>query len=88
MWGRLGTWDHGKTTLTSAITEGAGVEGFGELIWRFDQIDKAPEKKERGLTIAIAPMWNMRRASGPLCAYRLSGAIADYIKNMITGRRR
>jgi len=48
----------------------------------FDQIDKAPEEKERGLTIGLR-MWSMRRGTA-LCAHRLSGH-ADYIKNMITG---
>lgn len=45
--------DHGKTTLTAAITEVLATKGFADGI-AFDQIDKAPEEKERGITIAIA----------------------------------
>ena len=51
--GTVGHVDHGKTTLTAAITEVLSKKGFAETI-AFDQIDKAPEEKERGITIAIA----------------------------------
>jgi elongation factor Tu len=51
--GTIGHIDHGKTTLTAAITKHNGYEGHGGFI-PFDQIDKAPEEKERGITIATA----------------------------------
>ena len=51
--GTIGHVDHGKTTLTSAITKVLATKNFANYI-AFDQIDKAPEEKERGLTIAIA----------------------------------
>ncbi|MDQ7831998.1 MAG: GTP-binding protein, partial [Desulfovibrionaceae bacterium] len=51
--GTIGHIDHGKTTLTAAITRLASMKGYGEYI-PFDQIDKAPEEKERGITIATA----------------------------------
>ena len=51
--GTVGHVDHGKTTLTAAITEVLSKKGLAENI-AFDQIDKAPEEKERGITIAIA----------------------------------
>ena len=51
--GTIGHVDHGKTTLTSAITMVLAKQGFGEFK-AFDQIDNAPEEKARGMTIAIA----------------------------------
>ncbi|MCX8118669.1 MAG: GTP-binding protein, partial [Desulfobacterota bacterium] len=51
--GTIGHVDHGKTTLTSAITKVLSARGLAQYM-AFDQIDKAPEEKERGLTIAIA----------------------------------
>ena len=51
--GTIGHVDHGKTTLTAAITEVLAKKGLADYI-PFDQIDKAPEEKERGITIAIA----------------------------------
>jgi elongation factor Tu len=51
--GTIGHIDHGKTTLTAAITKHSGLKGMAEFI-PFDQIDKAPEEKERGITIATA----------------------------------
>ena len=51
--GTIGHIDHGKTTLTAAITKHAGLKGHADFI-PFDQIDKAPEEKERGITIATA----------------------------------
>ena len=51
--GTIGHVDHGKTTLTAAISEVLSKKGFAETI-AFDQIDKAPEEKERGITIAIS----------------------------------
>lgn len=51
--GTIGHVDHGKTTLTAAISEVLSKKGLAETI-AFDQIDKAPEEKERGITIAIS----------------------------------
>ncbi|MFW5637069.1 MAG: GTP-binding protein, partial [Thermodesulfobacteriota bacterium] len=51
--GTIGHIDHGKTTLTAAITKLNGLKGKAKFI-PFDQIDKAPEEKERGITIATA----------------------------------
>ncbi|HJP17357.1 MAG TPA: GTP-binding protein, partial [Nitrospinota bacterium] len=51
--GTIGHVDHGKTTLTAAMTEVLSKKGFADYV-PFDQIDKAPEEKERGITIAIA----------------------------------
>ena len=51
--GTIGHVDHGKTTLTAAITKVLAMDGGAEFM-AYDQIDKAPEEKERGLTIAIA----------------------------------
>ena len=51
--GTIGHIDHGKTTLTAAITKHCGLKGMANFV-PFDQIDKAPEEKERGITIATA----------------------------------
>src|SRR5438093_6601818 len=51
--GTIGHIDHGKTTLTAAITKVQAAKGFGQFV-AFDQIDKAPEERERGITIATA----------------------------------
>ncbi|MBI5198064.1 MAG: elongation factor Tu, partial [Nitrospirae bacterium] len=51
--GTIGHVDHGKTTLTAAITEVASKKGLADFI-PYDQIDKAPEEKERGITISIS----------------------------------
>jgi len=80
--GTIGHIDHGKTTLTAAITRLASMKGFGEYI-PFDQIDKAPEEKERGITIATAHVeyqTDKRHYAHVDCPGH-----ADYIKNMITG---
>src|SRR5712691_5679420 len=53
--GTIGHIDHGKTTLTAAITKAQAAKGFGQFV-PFDQIDKAPEERERGITIATAQM--------------------------------
>ena len=52
--GTIGHIDHGKTTLTAAITKVLAEAGTGTNATGFDEIDKAPEEKERGITIAIA----------------------------------
>ncbi len=80
--GTIGHVDHGKTTLTAAITEVLSTKGFADSI-AFDQIDKAPEEKERGITIAIAHVeyqTEQRHYAHVDCPGH-----ADYVKNMITG---
>ncbi|RPJ43325.1 MAG: elongation factor Tu [Deltaproteobacteria bacterium] len=80
--GTIGHIDHGKTTLTSAITKCLAVKGWAEYI-SFDQIDKAPEEKERGITIATA---HVEYETGKRhYAHVDCPGHADYIKNMITG---
>ena len=80
--GTVGHVDHGKTTLTAAITEVLSKKGFAENI-AFDQIDKAPEEKERGITIAIAHVeYNTENRH---YAHVDCPGHADYVKNMITG---
>jgi elongation factor Tu len=74
--------DHGKTTLTSAITKILASKGLSQYM-AFDQIDKAPEEKERGLTIAIAHV-EYETAKRHYAHIDCPGH-ADYIKNMITG---
>jgi len=80
--GTIGHVDHGKTTLTSAITKLLAMKGQADYL-AYDQIDKAPEEKERGLTIAIAHVeyqTDKRHYAHIDCPGH-----ADYIKNMITG---
>lgn len=80
--GTIGHIDHGKTTLTAAITKLAGLKGNGEFV-PFDEIDKAPEERERGITIATAHVeyeTDARHYAHVDCPGH-----ADYIKNMITG---
>ena len=82
--GTMGHIDHGKTTLTAAITKvlsEAGVSKTG--FTAFDQIDKAPEERERGITIAIAHVEYETRARH--YAHVDMPGHADYVKNMITG---
>jgi len=80
--GTIGHVDHGKTTLTSAITKVLANKGWAQYM-AFDQIDKAPEEKERGLTIAIAHV--EYETSKRHYAHIDCPGHADYIKNMITG---
>ncbi len=80
--GTIGHVDHGKTTLTAAITEVLSKKGFADSI-AFDQIDKAPEEKERGITIAIAHV--EYQTEGRHYAHVDCPGHADYVKNMITG---
>ncbi len=80
--GTIGHVDHGKTTLTAAITEVLSKKGLADPV-AFDQIDKAPEEKERGITIAIAHVeyhTEKRHYAHVDCTGH-----ADYIKIMITG---
>jgi elongation factor Tu len=80
--GTIGHIDHGKTTLTAAITKMAGLRGKANFI-PFDQIDKAPEEKERGITIATAHV--EYETENRHYAHVDCPGHADYIKNMITG---
>jgi elongation factor Tu len=80
--GTIGHVDHGKTTLTAAITTIQAAKGLAQQV-AFDQIDKAPEERERGITIATAhveyesPKRHYAHVDCP--------GHADYVKNMITG---
>ncbi len=80
--GTIGHVDHGKTTLTAAITKTLSLKGFADFS-AFDQIDNAPEEKARGITIAISHVEyeteNRHYAHVDCPGHR------DYIKNMITG---
>jgi elongation factor Tu len=80
--GTIGHVDHGKTTLTSAITEVLSKKGLAQYI-PFDQIDKAPEEKARGITIATAHV-EYESAQRHYAHVDCPGH-ADYVKNMITG---
>ena len=80
--GTIGHIDHGKTTLTAAITKYLATKGFAKFT-AFDEIDKAPEEKARGITIATAHVeyeTDKRHYAHVDCPGH-----ADYIKNMITG---
>jgi len=80
--GTIGHIDHGKTTLTAAITKHLAKKGMAEYI-SFDEIDKAPEEKERGITIATS---HVEYETGKRhYAHVDCPGHADYIKNMITG---
>jgi len=80
--GTIGHIDHGKTTLTSAITKHLAKRGLADYI-AFEDIDKAPEEKERGITIATAHVeYETERRH---YAHVDCPGHADYIKNMITG---
>ena len=80
--GTIGHVDHGKTTLTAAITKILAVSGGAEFT-PFDQIDKAPEEKARGITIATAHV-EYSTANRHYAHVDCPGH-ADYVKNMITG---
>jgi translation elongation factor 1A (EF-1A/EF-Tu) len=80
--GTIGHVDHGKTTLTAAMTEMLAKAGFAQFR-PFDSIDNAPEEKARGLTIAIAHI-EYETEKRHYCHVDCPGH-ADYIKNMITG---
>ena len=80
--GTIGHVDHGKTTLTAAITRVLGETGGAEFV-SFDEIDKAPEERERGITIATAHVEYETEARH--YAHVDCPGHADYVKNMITG---
>ncbi|MFL2545235.1 MAG: elongation factor Tu [Longimicrobiales bacterium] len=80
--GTIGHVDHGKTTLTAAITITQAKKHGGDAV-AFDQIDKAPEERERGITIATAHV--EYETEGRHYAHVDCPGHADYVKNMITG---
>src|SRR5947207_3960248 len=82
--GTMGNIDHGKTTLTAAITKVLSEQDpTGNTIYRFEDIDKAPEEKQRGITINIAHV-EYQTPNRHYAHVDMPGH-ADYIKNMITG---
>ena len=80
--GTIGHIDHGKTTLTAAISKTLAGKGLANYT-PFDQIDKAPEEKARGITISIAHI-EYETEKRHYAHVDMPGH-ADYIKNMITG---
>jgi elongation factor Tu len=80
--GTIGHIDHGKTTLTAAITKRQAEKGMADFT-PFDEIDKAPEERERGITIAIAHV--EYETDNRHYAHVDCPGHADYVKNMITG---
>jgi len=80
--GTIGHVDHGKTTLTAAITEVQAAKGLAEFV-PFDSIDKAPEERARGITIATAHV--EYESDNRHYAHVDCPGHADYVKNMITG---
>src|ERR671931_561688 len=80
--GTMGHIDHGKTTLTAAITKVLAEKGLADFT-PFDEIDKAPEERERGITIAIAHV--EYQTENRHYAHVDCPGHADYVKNMITG---
>ena len=80
--GTIGHVDHGKTTLTAAITKVLADAGFSEAK-SFDQIDNAPEEKERGITINTSHV--EYQTSNRHYAHVDCPGHADYVKNMVTG---
>ena len=81
--GTIGHIDHGKTTLTAAITNVLHKHNPAVAFTPFDQIDKAPEEKERGITISVAHV--EYETDNRHYAHVDCPGHADYIKNMITG---
>src|ERR1700733_14020367 len=81
--GTIGHVDHGKTTLTAAITEILSKKGMGNVAKKYDEIDGAPEEKERGITINTAHV-EYQTANRHYAHVDCPGH-ADYVKNMITG---
>src|SRR5512135_282697 len=80
--GTIGHIDHGKTTLTAAITKVLASQGLAQFT-AYDQIDKAPEEKARGITIATAHV--EYESKNRHYAHVDCPGHADYVKNMITG---
>ncbi|MBN1400528.1 MAG: GTP-binding protein, partial [Anaerolineae bacterium] len=80
--GTIGHVDHGKTTLTAAITKVLAMQGNASFL-AYDQIDNAPEEKARGLTISISHV--EYETENRHYAHVDCPGHADYIKNMITG---
>src|SRR5512139_3064703 len=80
--GTIGHIDHGKTTLTAAMTKVLAMKGYGDFR-PFDSIDNAPEEKARGITINIAHV-EYQTAKRHYAHVDMPGH-RDYIKNMITG---
>jgi elongation factor Tu len=80
--GTIGHVDHGKTTLTAALTK-VCAEAYGGEATAFDQIDKAPEERERGITISTAHV--EYESPNRHYAHVDCPGHADYVKNMITG---
>ena len=81
--GTIGHVDHGKTTLTAAITSILAAKGMGNVAKKYDEIDGAPEEKERGITINTAHV-EYQTANRHYAHVDCPGH-ADYVKNMITG---
>src|SRR5438552_4744211 len=81
--GTIGHIDHGKTTLTAAITQVLAERGSGTEVKSFEEIDNAPEEKERGITIATSHV--EYETDNRHYAHVDCPGHADYIKNMITG---
>jgi translation elongation factor EF-Tu-like GTPase len=81
--GTIGHVDHGKTTLTAAITSILSKKGMGNVAKKYDEIDGAPEEKERGITINTAHV-EYQTANRHYAHVDCPGH-ADYVKNMITG---
>ena len=80
--GTIGHVDHGKTTLTAAITKVLAKKKFADYV-SFDEIDRAPEERERGITIATAHV--EYETDNRHYAHVDCPGHADYVKNMITG---
>ncbi len=81
--GTIGHIDHGKTTLTAAITSILSTKGMGNVAKKYDEIDGAPEEKERGITINTAHV--EYQTENRHYAHVDCPGHADYVKNMITG---
>ncbi|MEK7075125.1 MAG: GTP-binding protein, partial [Patescibacteria group bacterium] len=81
--GTIGHVDHGKTTLTAAITKALSLKGLPSRVESVDQIDNAPEEKARGITIALHH--SEYETEKRHYAHIDAPGHADYIKNMITG---
>ena len=80
--GTIGHVDHGKTTLSAAITKVLAEQG-GATVMAYDEIDKAPEERERGITISTAHL--EYQTENRHYAHVDCPGHADYVKNMITG---